>query len=98
MRINLIQQVSIIHIIYLEHRALLLDHEYIFQLLEVEQSLYTCLMLLLVDNSLWGIVVLDYILEWAIVSQQSKLDDVVAELLPLHGVVAVDVNLFEEVD
>lgn len=43
-------------------------------------------------------IIFDNILETSVISQKSELDDMVAKLLPLHCLVSVDVDLFEEVD
>ena len=51
-----------------------------------------------VYDSLRGEVGFDDVFEGAIISQQAQLDDMVAELFPLHGLVAVDIDLFEEIN
>jgi len=51
-----------------------------------------------VEDPLRWKVVLDDVLEGAIVPQQAQLDDVVAELFPLHGLVAVDIDFFKKVN
>ena len=40
----------------------------------------------------------DNIFETSIVAQKAQLDDMVTELIPLHALITVDVDLLEEVD
>ena len=98
MSIDLIQQVSIVHIVNFKVRAFLFDHEYILKFLEIEQPFDPCLVFFLVDNSLRGEIGFNYILERAVIPQQTQLNDMVAELFPLHGLVAVDVHFLEEIN
>lgn len=98
MSVDLVEQRCTIGIVYLEPGALLLDEEDILQFFEVVEVLDACLMLLSIDHLVADVVVLDDILEAAVVAEQAELDDVVAELLPLHRLIAVDVDLLEEVD
>lgn len=55
-------------------------------------------MLLPVDNLIADEIALDDVLEAAVVAQQAQLDDMIAELFPLHCLIPVDVHLLEEVD
>ncbi len=98
MSVDLVEQRCTIGIVYLESGALLLDEEDILQFFEVVEVLDACLVLLSIDHLVADVVVLDDILEAAVVAEQAELDNVVAELLPLHGLIAVDVDLLEEVD
>lgn len=43
-------------------------------------------------------IIFDNILETSIISEKSELYDMVTKLLPLHCLISVDVDLFEEVD
>lgn len=98
MCIYFIEQACVIYVVYFEPRALFLQHEYVFEFFKVVKALYSNLVLLLVNDSLRREVVLDDVLKGSIVPEQSKLNNVAAELFPLHGLIAVDINLLEEID
>lgn len=51
-----------------------------------------------VDHFIADEIIFDDIFEAPIISEQTQLDDMVAELFPFHGLIAVDVDLLEEVD
>ena len=55
-------------------------------------------MLFSVDYLITYKIVLDNILKTSVVSEQTELDDVIAELFPLHCLVAIDIDLLEEID
>ena len=55
-------------------------------------------MLFLIQDFVAGKIGFYYVFEAAVVAEESELDDVAAEFFPLHGLVAIDVDLFEEVD
>ena len=55
-------------------------------------------MFLFVSHLLAWKVGFNYIFEATVIPQQTQLDDMVAELLPLHGLISINVNLFEEID
>ena len=54
-------------------------------------------MLLPVDHLIAYEIILDNVLETSVVSQQPQLNDMIAELLPLHSLVPIDVNLLEKI-
>ena len=98
MGVDFIQQVGVVHVVDFKSGALFFDHKNIFDLLEVEQALDSCLVFLSVEDPLRWKVVLDDVLKGAIIPQEAQLDDVVAELFPLHGLVAVDIDFFKKVN
>jgi hypothetical protein len=53
--------------------------------------------LLSVDYLVADEIIFDDIFEGSVVPEQTQLDDVVAELLPLHALIPVDVDLLEEI-
>jgi hypothetical protein len=55
-------------------------------------------MLLPVYYFIADVVILDDILEAPIVSEQTKFDDMIAEFLPFHALIAIDIDLLEEVN
>ena len=50
-------------------------------------------MLLLVTQTLAGIVAFDDILESLVLPDEAELDDVIGELVPLEGAVVVDIDV-----
>lgn len=98
MCIHFIEQTGVVDIVDFEPRALLFKHEDVLELFEVIEPFHPDLVFLLVDDPLGREVALDDILEGPVVPEQSQLDDVVAELLPLHCLVPVDIHLLKEVD
>lgn len=55
-------------------------------------------MFLLINYFLAGKVRLDYIFEASIISKQSEFDNMVTKLLPLHSLIAVDINLLKKIN
>lgn len=53
-------------------------------------------MLLAVDDCLAWKVALNHVLEATVVAQQSQFDDVVRKFFPLHGAIAIYVDLLEQ--
>lgn len=55
-------------------------------------------MLFSIDYLITDVVIFYDVLETSVVSEQSKLDYVITKLFPLHGLVAIDIYFFEEID
>ena len=55
-------------------------------------------MLFSINHLITDIVIFDNILEASVIPQKSKLNDVITKLLPLHGLIAIDIDFFEKVD
>lgn len=98
MSVHLVEQRGSVCIVYLEAGALLLDEEDVLEFFKVIEILNTGLVFFPINNLIADVVILDDVLKAAVVAEEAELDDVVAELLPLHGLITVDVDLFEEVN
>lgn len=98
MGIDFIQQICIVYIIDFKSWAFLLEHKHIFELFKIEKPLNPGLMLLFVSYPFGWKVVLDHIFEGTIVPQESQLYNMVTELLPLHSLIAIDINFLEKVN
>jgi hypothetical protein len=55
-------------------------------------------MLLSVYYFIANVVIIDDILEVSIISEQTKFDDMIPESLPFHALIAIGINLLEEIN
>ena len=98
MRIYLILETGIDAVINFEPRRLFFNQKQTLQLFKVVHIFDAHLMFLFVNDLVAGEVRFDHIFKTAVVSQQSQLNDMITELLPLHGLIPIDIHFLEEVD
>ena len=55
-------------------------------------------MFLPINNFIADEVIFDDIFEAPIISEQAQLDDMIAEFLPLHRLIAIDIDFFEKIN
>ena len=92
------QEVGIVDAVHFEPGGVLFDGEKVFEFFEVVEVFYNVVVFLAIKDGLAREVALDHVLDAAVITQQSQLDDVVREFLPLHRAVTIHIDLFEQFD